>query len=190
MGGFVSFVLLIGAALLVWHFVFFLVPAIERARFVHEASALRDDLSDALLYGEVQDSAEARHLLRKYESFGAEVEQLSLMHVAAVVSSLHDAGLEPKHVARSFPEVSDHDREYLDHLEKQMVSHLARRIVRGSPFWFPLLLIQAGMRMGRRISLKMTSPVSPYSLAGDFSGAADSGKVRALFEPSKHLISI
>ena len=175
-----SFLALLAAALLRWHAVFFLVPAVARARFVHEVSALRDDLHDAVITGAIEDSPAARSHLQKYELYVRDVRRLNFFNLYALHAAFEAQGVDSKVFALpKYQGVSAGDQAVLDRIDHAVVRHLANLIVLGSSMWLPLVTIQGIYRLARLVRAQEVSPrLSPTKLADEFSDATDSRQLQ------------
>lgn len=145
-----------------WLAVFMGRPAIARARFSRDVSRLRDEVADAVLDGAISDSDEAEAFVDRTTRVLDSPRDFTITYALALVSSARKAGIDMEKVAVPFKyeDLSTEDAEFMEQMDRRMVSVLSRHLVDGSCAWFILAPVRAVLvRLARVLGAGSASPV-------------------------------
>lgn len=120
-----------------WATLWWLGPAVARARFIEEVSHVRDDCDDAIISGQLSESVPVRTFISRTEAMIQESGQISLSLMLAIhgaraaagvtdSSELRDAG------AASYETLPLKQRRLMYEFDQRLVSALKRYLIHGS----------------------------------------------------------
>jgi hypothetical protein len=140
MTGFEGVLLGIAGAALIWAWltVVFIIPAASASRLRHTLWALRDEIVDDVLFGRLDDSAAAQHLLRGVEGAIRVAPQMRFITTAPLFLT-QDADRVQAAANARYREMALLDEAQQDRLVDYMDRYLracARRILIGTPSGF------------------------------------------------------
>jgi hypothetical protein len=179
MGSLVLTLALLAAAGALWASLCFVWPAVARARFVENASAIRDDVDDCTLYGDLpQDSEAVARFLHKVDLFLDEPGEISLSLMLAIhftYASYDGVVLEEADVV-TYAGLSPDQRKLMHDFDQRLGDELAKLVARGSrfyvPVWTVLKLAGGGSKLRQKLR-PMVSPPRASELAHEFNRLPD-----------------
>ena len=141
----VNFVLLLLAVVVLWLAIFVGRPAIARARFSRDISAIRDEVADAILSGEIQDSVAAEGFMNRATQVADSPRDFTMSYGIALLLSAKEAGVDIERVGTPirYEGLPAADVKYLERKDLEVVTVLARHFVNGSSAWMVLAPLRA-----------------------------------------------
>jgi hypothetical protein len=162
---FVDFAFWIVLALAAWGVIFFLRPAVARAKFERLTCELRDEAEDAMIAGLLPRTPEVEHIKSTAEAFTRAAPHISFARTFAIEAALREAGRRAPSYPPVIQELTRDERARLTKMHRRLVRALADYMTGGSAAW----LVLEPCRWLVRLHLKSIRlwPAATKSISGE-----------------------